>query len=195
MSEIVTDAEGQTFEVHISRGSGTTLTPFGGWSLRNALGRAASVRDILDDDGNRSALTRALVEARMVSPGEAQSLTHRDVRAMAEEAFSSGTFGLSPYRRNLRPVCDINATAPAEQLADELEEVQEARATHTLELELVDDDDEPVAGEPYRVELPSGEVVQGRLNAQGRALLTNIAESGNCTVTFPRLDESAWAPA
>lgn len=195
MSEIVTDGEGQEFVLSTSggTGSGRTLTPFGGSSLRSALGRVASVRGIVDDDANRSALVQGLVELGVVSSGRAQGLSREEVRTLAGDAFASGAFTLLPYERSLRPICDIDSSEPAEPLTEGMEE-EEVQATHTLELELVDEDDEPVANEPYRVELPDGEVVQGRLNAQGRALLTGILASGNCRVTFPRLDESVWGP-
>lgn len=123
------------------------------------------------------------------------SLTHEEVRALSEEAFASGAISLVPYERNLRPICDINSAEPAEVLSEGLEPEEDLRVTHTLELELVDEDDQPVANEAYQVELPGGEVVQGRLNGQGKALLTGIRDAGNCKVTFPRLDESAWVPA
>lgn len=196
MSEIVCDADGQEFVLNTAgrTGSGSTLTPFGGSSLRSALGRMASVRGIVEDGANRDALVQGLVDIGLVSSGRAQSLTQEEVRELASDAFASGAFTLLPYERSLRPICDIHVAEPAEQLTEGMEEEEEVRATHTLELELVDEDDEPVANEPYRVELPGGDIVEGRLNAQGRALLTGIRDSGNCKVTFPRLDESAWAP-
>ncbi|MEX1368081.1 MAG: hypothetical protein AB1Z98_33435 [Nannocystaceae bacterium] len=195
MSKIVSDGQGQQFVLRTQGGSrsSSSHSPFGGQSLRGALGRAASIRGVADDPGNRQALTEALVEIGAISPGRAVSLSQEEVRVMAEVALSSGAITLVPHERSLRPVCDIEKIAPAEELADGLVE-EEVHATHTLELELVDEDDEPVANEPYRVELPGGDIVNGRLNAQGRALLTGIRDSGNCKVTFPRLDESVWAP-
>jgi type VI secretion system secreted protein VgrG len=61
-----------------------------------------------------------------------------------------------------------------------------------IEIELIDDDDLPVAGEPYRVTLPDGSTVaEGTTDEKGRAKITNI-DPGTCRVTFPRLDKSAW---
>ena len=63
-----------------------------------------------------------------------------------------------------------------------------------IEIELVNDDDTPVAYERYEVVLPDGSVRSGTLSAHGFARLDGI-EEGNCTVTFPRLDQHTWEDA
>jgi hypothetical protein len=52
-----------------------------------------------------------------------------------------------------------------------------------------------VAGEPFRVELPGGQIREGRLDARGVALLTGIVDAGTCLVNFPRWDKDCWKPA
>jgi hypothetical protein len=59
-------------------------------------------------------------------------------------------------------------------------------------IELLDDSDEPVAGERYAVTLPDGTVREGTLDDRGRATIEGIPEAGTCQVTFPDLDEAAW---
>lgn len=197
MSEIVYDSEGNAFELRLQRHASASSSGMfgGGSSLRSALGRATSTRSIVEEASNREALVRALVTLGDCTEGEAPSLPMDEVRARARQAFASQSITLVPHTRDLRPICDV-FTLPTESLADELPPPEEEmRASHTLELELVDEDDEPVPGEPYRVELPGGRVVEGRLNAQGRAMLTGIEDSGNCKVTFPKLDEAVWQPA
>ncbi len=61
-----------------------------------------------------------------------------------------------------------------------------------IEIELVDKQGKPVAGEPYKVTLPDGETVaEGTLDEKGQARVDGI-EPGSCKVTFPRLEKQAW---
>ncbi len=67
-----------------------------------------------------------------------------------------------------------------------------AKKLSWIEIELLDEDGEPVAGERYQVSLPDGETVaEGSLDDKGRARIEGF-EPGQCKVTFPNLDESVW---
>ena len=58
---------------------------------------------------------------------------------------------------------------------------------------MVDEDDKPVTGLPYRV--TAGETIfEGTLDEKGAARIEGI-EPGDCQVTFPRLDKDAWKKA
>lgn len=59
-----------------------------------------------------------------------------------------------------------------------------------VDLEMVDEENNPVAGEYYELTDSSGRVKKGTLNAQGRAHLTVFP--GQCTVRYPHLDRDAW---
>ncbi len=61
-----------------------------------------------------------------------------------------------------------------------------------IEIELVDEENQPVPEEQYKIELPDGKTVQGRLGAKGLAYAGNIGKGGNCKITFPNLDKDAW---
>lgn len=63
---------------------------------------------------------------------------------------------------------------------------------HWIEIELIGEDDRPVANETYRITLPDGSVTTGRLDSNGRARVDGLAQAGQCQITFPNLDESAW---
>ena len=63
--------------------------------------------------------------------------------------------------------------------------------TTWIEIVLVGEDDQPVAGERYRITLPDGYVIEGRLDAKGEARAEDL-DPGNCVVTFPDLDADAW---
>lgn len=64
-----------------------------------------------------------------------------------------------------------------------------------IEIEMVDEEDKPVAGMAYRVTLPDGETVaEGTLDDKGLARIDGI-EPGSCKITFPSLDQEAWEAA
>jgi hypothetical protein len=60
-----------------------------------------------------------------------------------------------------------------------------------IEIEMVDEDDEPVPGEKYKITLPDDSVAEGTLDGKGFARIDGI-ESGTCKITFPELDKDAW---
>jgi type VI secretion system secreted protein VgrG len=66
--------------------------------------------------------------------------------------------------------------------------------THWIEVELLDEAGQPVAGESVQVKLPDGSVSTGTTNDKGLYRVAGI-DAGNCEVTFPDLDEKAWTPA
>jgi hypothetical protein len=69
---------------------------------------------------------------------------------------------------------------------------EKAKRTSWIEVELLYDDGDPVAGEPYRITLPDGQTVaEGTLDEKGFARLDAI-EPGTCQVTFPKLDGRDW---
>ena len=60
-----------------------------------------------------------------------------------------------------------------------------------IEIEMVDEEDNPVASEKYKITLPDGKVAQGTLDNKGFARVEGI-EPGTCQITFPKLDKDAW---
>jgi hypothetical protein len=63
-----------------------------------------------------------------------------------------------------------------------------------IEIELVDEADQPVAGVRYEVKLPDGSVASGVLDGDGLARIDGI-DPGTCEITFPELDKDAWEKA
>lgn len=60
-----------------------------------------------------------------------------------------------------------------------------------IEIQLIGEDDQPIPGETYAIELAGGKIVTGTLDAQGTARLDGIP-GGLCKVSFPNIDKDAW---
>ena len=63
-----------------------------------------------------------------------------------------------------------------------------------IEIVLKDEEDKPVAGEPYVVKLPDGSEYTGSLDDEGKARVEGN-DPGEATVEFPKIDEKAWNDA
>jgi len=111
-------------------------------------------------------------EADVADPGEV-------AEAKAEQIEKkSGKYGSTPVKPYKPP---------------ESEEEAEKK-TAWIEIELVDEEDEPVPGEKYEVKLPDGSVAKGTLDGDGFARIDGI-EPGTCEISFPKLDKDAWEKA
>ncbi len=67
--------------------------------------------------------------------------------------------------------------------------------THWVSIELVDEANQPVVGEPFIVRLPQGErtqEVRSCLDARGTFRVEGLKRAGACTIRFPNLDMAAW---
>ncbi len=60
-----------------------------------------------------------------------------------------------------------------------------------IEIKLIDQDNEPVAGAAYKVTLPDGTTDSGILDHEGFVRIEGI-DPGTCKVTFPDLDGTSW---
>jgi len=60
-----------------------------------------------------------------------------------------------------------------------------------IEIRLVDENNDPVPGERYMIELPNGKFAEGSLDQNGFARVNGV-KPGTCKVTFPKLDKDAW---
>ena len=74
------------------------------------------------------------------------------------------------------------------------DEPEEDEETSWIEIELIDEDGQPVAGESYEIELPDGSVASGTLDGKGGARVEGF-RPGACKVSFPKLDKDAWENA
>jgi uncharacterized protein involved in type VI secretion and phage assembly len=88
------------------------------------------------------------------------------------------------------PVAPV--TPPEEVPGHEFPEEQPTQPqTSFIEIELVDEAGQPVAGEPFEVTTPDGKIKHGTTDANGQARIEGIAP-GTCQIKFTRLDAEAW---
>lgn len=67
-------------------------------------------------------------------------------------------------------------------------------ATTFVEIQLLDDQGEPIADEAYQITDPDGVVHEGKTNAKGSAKVSGIRR-GNCQVVFPNIDGNGISAA
>ena len=63
--------------------------------------------------------------------------------------------------------------------------------THYIEVQLVDEEGNPVTGERVKFKLPNGKIATRITNEEGVAKVVRI-DPGNCEISFPGLDDKAW---
>ncbi|NIP27277.1 MAG: hypothetical protein GWN67_13685 [Phycisphaerae bacterium] len=111
----------------------------------------------------------------------------------AEQAKTkSGKYGSEKVKPH-KPA-QAGGTATSEQKAGEgkKEEKEEEKKDSWIEIELLDERNEPVPGEKYKITLPDGKTVaEGTLDEKGWARVEGF-EKGECKVSFPNLDKDAW---
>ncbi|MDQ7013573.1 MAG: hypothetical protein Q9O74_06705 [Planctomycetota bacterium] len=71
---------------------------------------------------------------------------------------------------------------------------EEEEEASWIEIELHDEDGQPVPGEEYKIELPDGTEASGTLDGEGKARVEGF-KPGECKVTFPKLEADVWKPA
>lgn len=116
-----------------------------------------------------TAVEKAL-EADVADPGVVEKVKSEQIQTKA------GKYGKEPVK-------------PFKPSTGEASEEEEKKSW--IEIELVDEADQPVAGQRYEITLPDGSVAKGTLDAHGFARIDGI-DPGTCEVTFPDLDKQAW---
>jgi hypothetical protein len=112
-------------------------------------------------------------EADKADPGEMTQIKAR------QREQHKGKYGSTPFKSHKPP---------------ETEEEKKKKKSW-IEIVLVDEDNDPVPGEAYRIILPDGYTqAEGSLDEKGFARVDGI-EPGTCNITFPNLDKSGWKPA
>jgi hypothetical protein len=84
-----------------------------------------------------------------------------------------------------------STTLPSHKPPEKQTEEEQAEKASWIEIELFDEEDKPVPGEKYEIELPDGALAKGSLDGDGFSRVEGV-KPGECKVTFPELDKSAW---
>jgi hypothetical protein len=79
-------------------------------------------------------------------------------------------------------------------VSPELESIGEEEE-HWIEIVLIGEDDEGIAGVVCEVTLPSGQRVRRTTDRFGFVRIEGLADPRDCLVTFPDLDGDAWVDA
>ena len=112
-------------------------------------------------------------EADKADPGEVEEIKAEQIRTQTGKY---GSVKVKPFK------------APSNRQA-------QPEKTSWIVVRLVDEENQPVPGEKYRVTLSDGETVaQGTLDQNGFVRLEGIPP-GSCKITFPNLDKEAWKEA
>jgi hypothetical protein len=152
------------------------------------------------------AIRRALEPFRLTSEGELlEELAKRIVQEGLHVVSCADTYLTSiqgTLTESSAAASSAATTAAATQAAQttplqDEEAAQEQRTqaaateeTHYIEVELLDENGQPVPNEAYFVELPDGTTKSGRTDANGYARVDGV-EPGTAKISFPDLDKDS----
>lgn len=153
---------------------------------------AAELRAVFATHGSSPQIRSLLGELEGARP---EQLRHRSARGPERPS----TWVLEALRcYEIRPVVpqvsgeillsklpDIPAFTPSEMFDE---------TRHWIEIQLVGEDDEAIAGVPCEITLPSGKLVRRTTDRFGLVRVEGITSAGECGVSFPSLDQDAWEP-
>ena len=128
------------------------------------------------------------------APDKAMEADNADPGAVAavkaeQRQKQAGKYGSVPVQP-FKPADRTQAAAAAQ--SDQTDQHPEEQPVHWVEIELLDEEDNPVPGERYEIKLPDGSVKKGTLNEEGLARVDGIENPGECEITFPELDMESW---
>jgi type VI secretion system secreted protein VgrG len=66
--------------------------------------------------------------------------------------------------------------------------------THWIEIEVVDQDGNPLRGKHYKIKTPNGQLAESYTDEHGKAKIEYI-DAGSCEITFPEIDQNDVEPA
>jgi hypothetical protein len=147
----------------------------------------ATIRRLLAEGDNRATIRALLAEEPL-----AGAVDRLDDEHIAAELARLLLIGRARLVEDRAPTLFADDGEPHEEEAPPPASARQARTEVTwIEIRLIGEDDQPIPGERYRIELPDGTTREGQLDDKGRARVEGI-DPGSCAVTFPTLDEEAW---
>jgi hypothetical protein len=106
-----------------------------------------------------------------------------------QRQLEKGKYGSAPVKP-FKPAPEEESTI-SNSTQEHKEGNEKAKETSWIEIELVGEDDKPMAGEKYRIILPDNTTDEGTLNQKGLVRIEGF-NPGMCQVTFPDLDADLW---
>jgi type VI secretion system secreted protein VgrG len=123
---------------------------------------------------------KAAQNADVADPGEVEKAK------AAQQQSGTGKYGKTPVKPH-KPGGGGDASSEGGAAAAK----SKKKPLSWIEIVMVDEDGNPVAGAGYQITLPDGSVDSGTLDEKGFVRLDGI-DPGTCQVTFPDLDPNAW---
>ncbi len=142
----------------------------------------------------RPILEDACRAARMQTPPHFGESAERRIQRDLESAFKLGRLYL--LRTRTGPMANLAAGQSAVQAPPAAKAPRPAPASEKtwIEIQLVDQNDHPVANQRYRLKITDNSYRDGTLPADGTVRVSGI-DPGTCELTFLDLDGREWRPA
>ena len=151
--------------------------PFARRSVVELLRALRSSCDLSTPESAQAAL-RVIQQA--IAAGELVAVRRAGTSAEVSEGSGAGSSGAPPPRRRTSNPPPPSSSSTREEKT-------------WVEVRLVDDDGNPVAGAQYKLKITDGSVREGSLDDDGRVRVNGI-DPGSCTVWFPEYDGKEWRP-
>jgi type VI secretion system secreted protein VgrG len=184
-SQVSQDLYLKAMQIVIEAAMGITLKVGGNFITIDKSGIAIRGLPMVQINSGGAALSGSAASlVSPVSPLEPAAADNADPGAAAKSGSQQASAG----------AMSALAIAPSDAPSHDPNSSENKGKEHWIEIELVDEDGNSLAGEPYRITLPNGTTVaSGTLDNKGWARVDHI-DAGTCQVTFPNLDKDAWAP-
>ncbi len=129
------------------------------------------------------------------SRGKSPDEWRRYLKSQLEDALRRGDLVLLPISYSNAGPSNGEDNGASSQPESSLSPAPRPQRNKTwIEIELVDDQDNPIPNERCRLELPDGSIWEGTTDAGGIARVDYI-DPGECEVNFPNIDLNEWRAA
>ncbi|MBV9496721.1 MAG: carboxypeptidase regulatory-like domain-containing protein [Acidobacteria bacterium] len=154
------------------------------------------LRPLLAHPGNAHAVRTALgipVTAGDLVEHLADRMVHENLQLIScADSYLASILGTFTEASSTASTPPPESTTPLQdEEAAQAEQQPGSDENHFIEIELVDEDGKPLAGEAYLVELPDGSQRTGRTDVNGKARIDGI-DPGTAKVSFPDFDKKVY---
>jgi hypothetical protein len=163
------------------REGGDALSTVSPWEAR------ALIATWAHDPAVRTIVRRAIAELGLLT--WLNDLQDKDANAWLVQQLDQGWLYL---RRTPRSELHVPLVPVSQEEEGESETPTEE--DHFIEITVVDDDGNPVAGAAYSLKLPDRRILNGRTNQQGVIYIEGL-DPGSCKLTLVGLDQTTWEQA